>query len=390
MNNGNEKCVGIFSNTFWSIYNFRRSLIRRLLHDGFRVIAISADDKYRSFLEELGCDTVVIKNFDAQSTAVFKEASLIREIIRTIKALPCEYVYTFTIKPNLYTALTTALTGKKVIVTVNGLGNVFSEGGFISKISLQLFRNAFKRAYQVVFQNRDDYGFFKERIALDSDKVRFVRGSGVDTNEFSFSKKLSPPGDKLVFLLACRLLKEKGVYEFIQAARKIKVEYKNVQFWLLGMEAKNPSAISTDELRKYSEEGTIELLPQTDDVNGLLEKADVVVLPSFYNEGIPRILLEGLSKGMPIITTNSVGCKETVVDKQNGYLIEPRNSGALETAIREMIALSEEKRDKMRMESRCLAETQFDEDKVIENYINIIETPSPIEDNFAIKPLGAQ
>ena len=153
---------------------------------------------------------------------------------------------------------------------------------------------------------------------------------------------------------------------------------------------KNPSAISTDELRKYSEEGTIELLPQTDDVNGLLEKADVVVLPSFYNEGIPRILLEGLSKGMPIITTNSVGCKETVVDKQNGYLIEPRNSGALDTAIREMIALSEEKRDKMRMESRYLAETQFDENKVIENYINIIEAPTPIEDNFAIKPLGAQ
>ena len=129
MNNGNEKCVGIFSNTFWSIYNFRRSLIKRLLHDGFRVIAISADDKYRNFLEELGCETVVIRNFDAQSTAVFKEASLIREIIRTIKALPCEYVYTFTIKPNLYTALTTALTGKKVILTVNGLGNVFSDGG---------------------------------------------------------------------------------------------------------------------------------------------------------------------------------------------------------------------------------------------------------------------
>src|SRR5829696_6392970 len=128
MTNKMGGCVGIFSNTFWSIYNFRRSLIRRLLNEGYSVIAISADDRYRKLVEQLGCETVLIKGFDAQSTAVIKEASLIREIIKTLRALPCEYIYTFTIKPNLYTALTTALTGKKVVLTVNGLGNVFSEG----------------------------------------------------------------------------------------------------------------------------------------------------------------------------------------------------------------------------------------------------------------------
>lgn len=390
MTNKMGGCVGIFSNTFWSIYNFRRSLIRKLQNEGVRVIAISADDKYRRLVEEMGCETVVIKSFDAQSTAVFKEAGIIREIIKTLRSLPCEYIYTFTIKPNLYTALTTALTGKKVVITVNGLGNVFSEGNFISRVSLQLFRSAFKKAHQVVFQNRDDYAFFRDRIGLTNSKVRFVRGSGVNTDEFEFTQKELPTGDNLVFLLACRLLKEKGVYQYIAAARKIKAEFKNVQFWLLGMEAKNPSAISKAELQKYCDEGTIKLLSQTDNVNGLLDKVDVIVLPSFYNEGIPRILLEGLSKGMPVITTNSVGCRETVIHEKNGYMIEPRSTEALESAFRQMISLPVEERTKMRLESRKLAEAEFDENKVIENYINIIREPVPVVDRFAIKPLGAR
>ena len=390
MTNNMGRSVGIFSNTFWSIYNFRRSLIRRLINDGYKVYAISADDKYRRLVEEMGCETVVIKSFDAQSTAVLKEAAIIREIIRTLRALPFEYIYTFTIKPNLYTALTTALTGKKIILTVNGLGNVFSKGNTISRVSLQLFKNAFKRAHQVVFQNRDDYQFFRERITLDPSKVRFVRGSGVNTDEFDVSVKPSPPGDQLVFLMACRLLKEKGVYEYIAAARRVKAQYKNVQFWLLGMQAKNPSAISIDEVRQFAEEGTIKLISQTDDVNGLLETADVLVLPSFYNEGVPRILLEGLSKGMPIITTDSVGCRETVMHERNGYMIQPKSTDALETAFQQMIQLRPEERDAMRNESRHLAETEFDEAKVIENYINIIRDSRSVVDHFAIKPIGAR
>lgn len=220
--------------------------------------------------------------------------------------------------------------------------------------------------------------------------MRFVRGSGVNTNEFDYGQKDSKPGNQLVFLLACRLLKEKGVYQYIAAARKIKEQYKHVQFWLLGMEAKNPSSIRIEELQQYDQEGTIQLLSQTDDVNGLLQKTDILVLPSYYNEGIPRIMLEGLSKGMPLITTNSVGCKETVIDEVNGYMIEPRSTEALQTAILRMIELPEEERNQMRLESRRLAEREFDEAKVIENYIDIINHPTPVVDRFAIKPLGAQ
>jgi len=156
------------------------------------------------------------------------------------------------------------------------------------------------------------------------------------------------------------------------------------------MEAMNPSSISAKDLEKFSKEGTIKLLPQTDDVNALLEEVDVMVLPSFYNEGVPRILLEGLSKGLPIITTNSVGCKETVINNDNGYLIEPRSSQALETAMRKMVGLPVEERNKMRVESRRLAEAEFDEGRVIEKYINIIKGTYPETNKFQIEAIGAR
>lgn len=385
-----DGCVGIFSNTFWSIYNFRRSLIKRLIGEGYRVIAISADDAYRERVEQLGCEAVVIKGFDAQSTSVFKEAGLIREIIWTLRTLPITYIYTFTIKPNLYTALTSSLTRKKVILTVNGLGNVFSVRGALRQISFELFKNAFRRAYRVVFQNKDDFAFFRERISLDPEKVQIVRGSGVNIHEFSFSEKPNAASSQLVFLLACRLLKEKGVSQYIQAARNVKASFPEIRFRLLGMEAKNPSAIRLADLKPYGDEGFIELLTQTDDVNGLLEQTDVLVLPSFYNEGIPRILLEGLSKGLPIITTNSVGCRETVVDNENGYLIEPRSAEALEESMRKMISLSPAERDSMRWASRRLAEAEFDENKVIDQYIAMIEQPASMVEKFTPNTIGAR
>ncbi|HZH94804.1 MAG TPA: glycosyltransferase family 4 protein, partial [Flavisolibacter sp.] len=325
-----------------------------------------------------------------QSTAVFKEAAIIREIITTVKALPCEYIYTFTIKPNLYTTLTSALTQKKVIMTVNGLGNVFSGESMVGKISLRLFKGAFKRAYGIVFQNRDDYAFFRDKINLDLSKVLFVRGSGVNTADFPLSKKALPAGGELAFLMACRLLKEKGVYQFIEAARRIKKEFSGVQFRLLGMEALNPSAIRIADLEKFSTEGSIQLLPQTDDVNGLLESTDVLVLPSFYNEGVPRILLEGLSKGLPIITTDSVGCRETVVDNSNGYLIEPRSTDALENALRRMIALPVAERANMQLQSRQLAASEFDESKVVESYLAIIKGPGTTAEKQPRQAVGAK
>ena len=378
MNKKEDKYVVIFSNTFWSIYNFRRALITALLKHGHKVMALSANDAYRARVEELGCETMSLKNFDAKSTSVLKELKLVWEIRKTLRQIPFDYIFTFTIKPNLYTALNNVFGTKKTIITVNGLGNVFSGGNPVKTISLQLFRIAFNRSYRIVFQNQDDYYFFHESIGLRKKKVLFVRGSGINVKEFSFSQRENTPGDRLVFLLACRLLKEKGIFEYIEAARRVKVAFPNVQFWLIGMPAINQSAIHIKDLAPFEEEGIIKLVPPTDEINHLLEDVDVSVLPSYYNEGVPRILLESLSKGLPVITTDSVGCRETVKDGQNGYLVEPKNVAALEEAFQKMISLPVNQRQKMRRESRWLAETAFDESKVIDTYLGILN-PNPLQ-----------
>lgn len=368
-----QTCVAVFSNTFWSIYNFRRSLIKGFLDQGIRVVAVSANDKYRKAVEELGCETVVVKNLDAKSTSLLKEAKLIWEVQKIFSRIPCQYIYTFTIKPNVYTALTNFFNNKKLVVTINGLGNVFTGGKAMQALSLQLFRLAFARAHRVVFQNRDDFSFFQKRIRLNEAKALFVPGSGVNTREFAVTERPPQEGKSLVFLMACRLLKEKGVYEYIEAARRVKADYKEAQFWLIGMKAINQSAIAAKDLEIYHEQGIVNLMPPSDDVNNLLGKVDVLVLPSYYNEGVPRILLEGLSKGLPLVTTNSVGCKETVVHNKNGYLIKPKNVDALEETLRNMIQLPTEERLKMGAESRRLAETKFDERGVIATYLDIIK-----------------
>lgn len=369
--------VAIFSNTFWSLYNFRKSLIQALLSRGYRVVAISADDPYRSRLEELGCETVTIKNLDAESVSVRKELRLISEIRKALRNHPCDYLFTYTIKPNLYSALTSLFNHTRIITTINGLGNSLSGSGVVRSIILQLYRLAFRRAYRVVFQNKDDYSFFRSQMKMNEKKVAFVRGSGVNVQEFTLSKKAPAAGDQLIFLLACRLLKEKGVYEYIETAERIKATHPQAQFWLLGMKAKNPSAIALAELQPDHDRGVIRSIPPTDNIGALLEKVDVLVLPSYYNEGIPRILLEGLSKGLPLITTNSVGCRETVADGRNGYLIEPRQVDSLEAAVRRMMALSPERRTAMGNASRRMAETEFDERKVIETYLGMLQHDHP-------------
>lgn len=368
----NEKSVAIFSNYFWTIYNFRKPLIENLIKNGYKVTAIGAEDEYVERTKALGCDIVLIKNLDPKSTGIIKELKLVLEISAAIRKLDCDYIFTFTIKPNLFAALTSIFNNKKIIITINGLGNVFT-GEPLSYFYLRLFKAAFFRAKKIIFQNKEDYYFFKSKIGLKDEKILFVNGSGVDTEKFSFSKKASIEGERIVFLLACRLLKEKGIFEFLEAAERIKKRFNQVQFRLLGVPALNPSAINIEDLKIYKEKGIIESLSKTDDINSLLEEVDVLVLPSYYNEGVPKILLEGLSKGLPIITTNWVGCKETVSNNVNGYLIIPKSVDALEKAFEKMILLSVNERYNMRLESRKLALQKFTENKVLAAYLSLIQ-----------------
>lgn len=366
-----KKTIAVFSNYFWTVYNFRKPLILELINKGYRVIAIASKDEYTQRTKDLGCEVLVINNLDPKSTGYIQELKLLWEIICQLRKLDCEYIFTFTIKPNLFATLTSFFTSKKIIITINGRGNFFT-GSNPSRLLTTLFKISFSRANKIIFQNKDDYQYFKERNLLNDNKVIFVRGSGVNTSQFNYSAKPAVKGPQLVFLMACRLLKEKGIFEYLFAAEIIKKKYPEVKFRLLGVPAINPSAISPSDVEPFQKKGIIEKLSKTDRINSLLEEIDVLVLPSYYHEGVPKILLEGLSKGLPIITTNWIGCKETVKDEVNGYLVEPKNVDSLVSAIEKMINLSVENRLKMRQESRKLAETEFEEAIVLKAYLGAV------------------
>jgi glycosyltransferase involved in cell wall biosynthesis len=372
MKHRTEKSVAVFSNYFWTVYNFRKPLILELIKHGYKVTAIASDDDYTERTRALGCEILIIKNLDPKSSGIIKEMKLVWEIAQKLRRLDCEHIFTFTIKPNLFAALTNFVTGKKVIITINGRGNFFTEN-VGNGVLTRMYKVAFARASRIFFQNKEDYEFFKKRKLLDVSKVIFVRGSGVNLEKFNYSNRPPVPGTNMTFLMACRLLKEKGIFEYLEAASRIKAAHPGVKFRLLGVPAINPSAISASEILPYAEKNIIEALAKTDDMNKLLDEVDALVLPSYYSEGIPKILLEGLSKGLPIITTDWVGCRETVRDGVNGFLIKPRSVDDLANAMEKMISLSLGERNKMRAESRMWAEKEFQEEKVLAAYLGSLK-----------------
>ena len=240
-----------------------------------------------------------------------------------------------------------------------------------------MYRLAFKKLEAVFFQNLEDKAFFSNAHIINGHQtISVVRGSGVNVVEFN-TKKTFSDSDKLVFLLSARLLKEKGLYEYFEAAKEMKKKFSSITFALLGPPADNPSAVSLNVIQNFHEQGIINYWGVSDNMSNTLDKVDVMVLPSYYREGVPRVLIEGLSKGLPIITTNNVGCRETVDNMQNGYLIPVKDSLSLKTAIEKMINISIEDRIAMGKHSRLKAVTEFDESLNHQRYLEVIKKLIP-------------
>ena len=198
-----------------------------------------------------------------------------------------------------------------------------------------------------------------------------VNGSGVNLIEFDQKKNFNT-NNNLVFLLSARLIKEKGLYEYFEAAKSIKKKYPTVTFALLGLQANNPSAIPLSTIEKMTQQKIIDFWGVSDNMSKILNTVDVMVLPSFYKEGIPKILIEALAKGLPIITTDNVGCRETVDDGKNGFLVGVKNAAALEGAIEKIINIPTEQLAMMGNYSRLKAEKEFDEDINHQAYLSVL------------------
>lgn len=366
--------VIIALNSAWNLVNFRTGLIRALVADGYMVFAVAPDDKYSKQLSELGCRYIALP-MDNQGTHPLQDGLLFYRFWRLMRKERPDVYLGYTVKPNVYGSLAAHALGIPVINNIAGLGAVFITNSWLTRLVKGLYRVALSRSETVFFQNEDDRSLFVEKGLVRADVTDLVSGSGIDLKKFSPS---APPERKTVegkcrFLLIARMLWDKGVGEYVEAARMIRRQYPGAEFCLLGfLDVQNPAAITKGQMEQWVSEGVVSYLGVADDVRPYIAEADCVVLPS-YREGTPRSLLEAAAMGRPIVTTDAVGCREVVDDDENGYLCRPRDVEDLAAKLERMIQLSSEERAAMGLCGRAKMEREFDEQIVIRKYLDAIQ-----------------
>jgi len=373
--NHNKKTIAICSNTSWFLYNFRVGLMRALEQEGYNIVLIAPRDNYSDRLKEFGYRYYNI-DIDNKGTNPINDIKLSYNFYKLFKYIKPDIILIFTIKPNIYGSIVSRMLNIPTINVVTGLGTVFLNKNISSKIAKLLYKIAFSKNY-IIFENNDDANEFLKRRLIKKRQVVIVSGSGINTEYFRPSSNSSRKDSKeLVFLLIARLIKDKGIIEYIEAIKYIRHKYPNVKFKILGSYYfGNPSSISKEEIESWVEQGLIEYLGYTDNVLEEIEKADCIVLPS-YREGLSRVLLEAGSMVKPIITTNVPGCRDVVDDGANGYLVPPKDSQALALAMEKIISLSPQERRQMGIRGRLKIIKEFDEKIVIREYLNLINRVS--------------
>ncbi len=369
------KTVMIVVNTSWNIYNFRLNLMRALRHNGFRVVALAPRDEYSVKLEEEGFEWIELP-FDNRSTNPIKESMQIKSFYNIYKYIHPDIILHYTIKPNIYGTLAAKLLNIPVINNVSGLGTVFLTNSLSSKVAKQLYRFSFKYVNKVFFQNDDDLNLFVKNRLVKTQYTDRIPGSGIDVNKFKGVSKHIEKSSPIIFLFVARLIREKGIEEYINAIKMIKKMKwdKRVRFQIIGdLYPFNPSAIKKEELNSWIKDGLIEYLGYQEDVQPFIERASCIVLPS-YREGLSKSLLEAASMEKPIITTDVSGCREVVVDGLNGFLCEAKNSYCLKDKLVKMIKLSVKEREKMGKRGREKVINEFSDEKVIAKYLSSIHT----------------
>ncbi|CAK1935760.1 galacturonosyltransferase WbtD [Vibrio crassostreae] len=367
------KTVVITSNTSWYLYNFRKNTILALIKEGYRVVAVSPKDNYSKKLADLGTEYQHIE-IDQGGTNPVKDVGTLFGFIGLYRKIRPDVVLNFTPKNNIYSTLAASLFDAKSINNIAGLGMVFINENITAKLARFLYKTSQPKAHTIFFQNNEDKELFAKHKLAPLEITDRVPGSGADLTRFS----LSPSKDDGVvrFLLIARMLYDKGIGHYVEAARELKSEYGDkVEFCLLGfLDVNNPSAVSKAEMKAWVEEGIVNYLGTSDNVESEIAKVDCMVLPSFYREGVPKSLLEACAMGKPIVTTDNVGCRETVDDGINGYLCELRSTPSLVEKLELMINLSHDQRLLMGEKSRIKVENEFDEQIVINKYLQAVKS----------------
>jgi len=356
-----ETTLVMSANSVWNIDHFRAGLIRGLAANGARTIVVapgaSGSDRIDIAIERSGVNPL-------------RDAALVMAYRRILSRIrPAAYL-SFTIKPNIYGAMAARLAGVPAIPNVSGLGTAFLGGSGFARFVSWLYRLAFRRCPTVFFQNRDDRDMFVARSIVTLDQARLVPGSGIDLGHFVPAMGDDPATP--TFLFIGRLLGDKGVHEYAEAARLVGRQLPGARCQLLGpIDGENRTAITRAELDRWIASGLVEYLGEAEDVRPYIAAATAVVLPS-YREGLPRSLLEGAAMARPLVASDVPGCRDLVREGVNGTLCEPRNAASLAEAMLRLAELPSARRAQLGKASRTMVEERYSERFVIDAYLDAL------------------
>jgi glycosyltransferase involved in cell wall biosynthesis len=365
--------IVIVANTTWNIYNFRLPLLQLLEKRGFQIVVIAPFDEHIVYLNDLNNGAhLPIHQLKRKSMNPFQDLLFFAEMSRLYWREKPDLVIHYTIKPNIYGNFAAFLQRIPSICVVTGLGYSFIHNGWVKKMTDALYRLSFLSAKKVLFENNDDRDLFIKNQLSQARQSISTKGCGVDTQYFQPQKRTRTDYKK-VFLFIGRLLYDKGIVEFVEAARRVRQQDPMVDFWVLGeLDQGNLAAVSEDLLTEWIEDGVIKYYGNVSDVRPYIADSDVVVLPS-YREGMPRAILEGLAMGKAVITTDTAGCRETVEEGKNGFLVPVRNVVKLMERIHDFCDMPIAEIEKMGVISRQKALQEFDQTIINQSILQVIE-----------------
>lgn len=355
------KKVLLMANHFVGLYYCRKELIKKLVNDGNQVYLSLPESEDNKYFTDMGC-IIVPTEVDCHGMNPLKDLKLIKRYKKIMKEVNPDIIFSYTIKPNIYGCL--ASNGKyKQVCNITGTGGTFLKKNFLSSVCKFLYKISVKKCYKAFFQNTGDRDFFIKNKMI-KDNYDMLPGSGCNLDEHSYS--VMPSDDIIKFIFVGRVMKLKGIDEYLKCAKAIKEKYSNVIFYIAGS---NEETEYQNLIKEYQQAGYVEYIGYRKDIAEWIRKCHCTILPSYGGEGIPNALLETAATGRICIASNINGSKDVVDDGTTGYLFETGNADSLIEQVEKVISMTSEERENMGKAGREKIEKEFDRNIVINKYI---------------------
>jgi len=365
-----KKSVAFVANTSWSIYKFRLYLIKELIGRGFNIYVLAPRDPYTVHLEnQNGLTYIELKNLRGKSISPIPDIQLYRELYGHYQRIRPDVIFHYTIKANIFGTLASSRLPCPSISVITGLGYTFSGNRVLQSIVKQIYKRVLRKNMEVWFLNKDDKGALTKNHLVKEEKTFLLPGEGVDSQNF-YPAPYEPGKREVTFLLIARIIRHKGILEYVKAAELLQARGLSVRFQLLGFfDDGSPVAISREQVVEWKHHSNIQYLGHTDDVAPFIASADCIVLPS-YREGLPLSLLEGASMCKALIATDTAGCREIIEDGVNGYLCRKKDAIDLAEKMEKFYHLPPVEKRQMGLEGRKKILDNFTEEIVAGIYLD--------------------